>query len=168
MGVPGPLLRCGLNICRAQTPAMTRISGIGLRASFLTQVGPASQIPCPLLVTAVCTALRRALCPAFFVYLGEAPDISLLFYSPLTLRSTATPWGPCLRLSSDPSLPVTKGCLREPSLGWQTSLCRDASCSFMSSWDGQSVALLTGAGQVCSWLGGSNSWVPVACMSCTG
>lgn len=61
------------------------------------------------------------MCLPFFVCLGEAPDISLLFHSPLTLRSTAAPWGPCLRLSSDPSFPVTKGCLREQALGWQTS-----------------------------------------------
>lgn len=64
---------------------------------------------------------RQALCLLLFVCLGEAPDISLLFHSPLTLRSMAAPWGLCLRFSCDPSLPVTKGCLREQALGWQTS-----------------------------------------------
>lgn len=120
-GSPAPCGGCCLNICRTQALATARILRIGLRASCLTQVGPASQTPFPLWVTAVCIAPRQALYLLLFVCLGEAPDISLLFHSPLTLRSTAAPCGLCLRFSSDLSLPVTKGCLREQALGWQTS-----------------------------------------------
>lgn len=118
---PAPCGGCCLNICRAQALATARILRIGLRASCLTQVGPASQTPFPLWGTAVCIARRQALYLLLFVCLGEAPDISLLSPSPLTLRSTAAPCGLRLRFSSDPSLPVTKGCLREQALGRQAS-----------------------------------------------
>ena len=161
---PAPCGGCCLNICRAQALVTARILRIGLRTSCLTQVGPAFQIPCPLLVTAVCTAPRRALCPPLFVCLGEAPDISLLFYSPLTLRSTAAPWGPRLRLSSDPSLPVTKGCLREQALGWQPSPLPGMLAAALRVLGMDRVWLCTLA-QDSSRLVGSYSCEPAACVA---
>lgn len=105
---PGPCGGRGLSICRAQPLATGRLLRLDLRASCLTQVGPASHIPFPLRMAAVCIAPRQALCPLLFVCLGEEPDISLVFHSPLTLRSTAAPCGLCLRFFSDPSFPSQK------------------------------------------------------------